>query len=1048
MLPTNRLRSLAAVVLAGPFAALLAAPTARAASYFWDIDGAIPGAGGATPSGLWSTGGTTWSTDATGATATSAYTTSSTDDLFFSAGSDAISAYTIGLTNAKNAGSLNFKDGSVTLSGTGGVVTLGGTGGNITVGTGLSAIIGANTSTAVGGSVGLTKLGAGTLALNGNAANSFTGGLNVSAGFLVLDYNNLATPTDLIAAANALQVNNGALTITGINFASATTAQTFASTSLGVGRNTINIAKGALATSATLNLGPLTANSGSSTIFSPTTAWTTTASTTEIVNIFAGGSVPSLPGSGTAFVNAGVFHRVAGGVNGTLRVAAVNSSGQLLLKANAGNLAVGTGVDPAGYYQLNAGSIALTNTGASVYGLLLNATGAGTNITLANSGTLTLNSVVQIKATESVNINAGTGASNVIIGSERNLVLAMDNTAGLTINAPVADNGAGASGVTIVGTASTGTPGAVAFGGANTYTGATNVHNTILLLANANALGGNSPGVNGTSAIIMTNGATLRTNQINGATTVYAPITTSGKVTINAPSVNNGFQTFNEFIINGAIGGIGNVTFNNVVNTNAILTVTLNSANNYSGTTTINNTAGTSGQMFVKLGVDNALPTTTILNILGNAGSGGGRGIGLNLFGFNQTLAGLTNTAATLRIQEIVNSDASAAATLTINGSTDTTYSGNLGRNGAGFSVSASTISGSTNGNNFGLTKNGTGTFTLTANNQYYGATKILGGILSLGSTGAVNQSPLDTLNSITGDATNGLRTTMTSLSMGGLTGNKDLATVFTTTSGGYSGLTALTLNPVSGANHSYSGDIGNGAGALTVTKTGPGTQILSGTQAFTGATNVTDGTLRISGSIAGSIAAVSGTGRLDLTSTGFAGVIAVNSGGTLAGTGAAGAVTLNAGGTLAPGASPGIFTASSTDFNGGTFALEITGPVAGTGYDQLSTGALSLTSDSPLTLNLGAFDPADDGSMSFLVINNTGLAATTGSGRFTFNGTPLNNGDTFTAGVQMFSITYNGGTNANDVILTAVPEPSAAVALLSGTAMLLGLRRRRRTDA
>ncbi len=89
-----------------------------------------------------------------------------------------------------------------------------------------------------------------------------------------------------------------------------------------------------------------------------------------------------------------------------------------------------------------------------------------------------------------------------------------------------------------------------------------------------------------------------------------------GNVTIGAPSVGlGGSQTFNEFIINGAIGGTGNVTFNNTVNTNEIFTVTLNATNNYSGTTTISNTAGTAGQMFVKLGVHNALPTTTVLNI-------------------------------------------------------------------------------------------------------------------------------------------------------------------------------------------------------------------------------------------------------------------------------------------------------------------------------------------------------------------------------------------------------------------------------------------------
>ena len=50
----------------------------------------------------------------------------------------------------------------------GGVITLNGTGGKITVTNGASATIGANTTTKLDGSVGLTKQGAATLTLNGS----------------------------------------------------------------------------------------------------------------------------------------------------------------------------------------------------------------------------------------------------------------------------------------------------------------------------------------------------------------------------------------------------------------------------------------------------------------------------------------------------------------------------------------------------------------------------------------------------------------------------------------------------------------------------------------------------------------------------------------------------------------------------------------------------------------------------------------------------------------------------------------------------------------
>jgi len=113
---------------------LTLAPAVHAAPHYWDNNGAISGAGGASPSG-------TWSTDSTGASATPAYTTLASDDLLFSAGTTATGAYTISLTDAQNAKSLTFQEGNVTLSGTGGIITLGGAGGNIAVNDGVKNLV-------------------------------------------------------------------------------------------------------------------------------------------------------------------------------------------------------------------------------------------------------------------------------------------------------------------------------------------------------------------------------------------------------------------------------------------------------------------------------------------------------------------------------------------------------------------------------------------------------------------------------------------------------------------------------------------------------------------------------------------------------------------------------------------------------------------------------------------------------------------------------------------------------------------------------------------
>ena len=68
------------------------------------------------------------------------------------------------------------------------------------------------------------------------------------------------------------------------------------------------------------------------------------------------------------------------------------------------------------------------------------------------------------------------------------------------------------------------------------------------------------------------------------------------------------------------------------------------------------------------------------------------------------------------------------------------------------------------------------------------------------------------------------------------------------------------------------------------------------------------------------------------------------------------------------------------------------------------------------------------------------------GNEAFTYDSVVLNEGAHFVASGQEFAISYAGGTDNNDVVLTAVPEPGAVTSLLGGLGMLLGLRRRRQS--
>ena len=143
----------------------------------------------------------------------------------------------------------------------------------------------------------------------------------------------------------------------------------------------------------------------------------------------------------------------------------------------------------------------------------------------------------------------------------------------------------------------------------------------------------------------------------------------------------------------------------------------------------------------------------------------------------------------------------------------------------------------------------------------------------------------------------------VTTPTFGGLKGSTDLATVITT---GYSNVTTLTLNPGTGISDSYSGVIANGA--MKLTKTGAGTQILSGANLYTGLTSVSAGTLRVNNTIGSG----TGTGNVTVAASTSSGNY---TGGMLGGSGnVSGAVTLVGNATAKLG---GIIAAGADRLNG-----------------------------------------------------------------------------------------------------------------------------------
>jgi autotransporter-associated beta strand protein len=221
----------------------------------------------------------------------------------------------------------------------------------------------------------------------------------------------------------------------------------------------------------------------------------------------------------------------------------------------------------------------------------------------------------------------------------------------------------------------------------------------------------------------------------------------------------------------------------------------------------------------------------------------------------------------------------------------------------------------------------------------------------------------------------------------------------------------------------------GNISGIGGVAKSGQGRLVFSGSNSYSGATNVSAGSLVVNGFNGNSAFTVGNTAGLS-------------------GVGTVGSLAVQSGATLTPGDGTGILRSGSfTLAAGGTFAISLLGnavsPVAGTDYTQLSaTGSVSLSGDFSLTLNGGYVHNA--GAMYFVVENDLSDAI---SG--TFNG--LANNAVFTVGGNDFQISYFGNsttnsfTGGNDVVLMAVPEPSAFLLGIVSLAGLAFMRRRAR---
>jgi autotransporter-associated beta strand protein len=475
------------------------------------------------------------------------------------------------------------------------------------------------------------------------------------------------------------------------------------------------------------------------------------------------------------------------------------------------------------------GTVAPTSTEVAKW----NSTVTAANTTVLGAD-LTWAGISVVNPTGLVTINAG---NTLTLGAAYRDIDMSAATADLTLNCPLAlandtvmpaniwDVNTGRT-LTLGGVVSGSFPltkqgsGTLVLQAANDFSGALSVTGGTLAFTNLAAL-------NNVSGIAMSGGTALRPDVTSA--TITKPITvgaTATTVTITAPSTvhPSGGTNPAPITFGGKISGDGNLTFRGIQTANAYSTIVLNNANDYAGSTLITATnTSTNTEIFVKLGIANALPATTVLTLDGDDGAATARYCQLDLNGNNQTLAGLRNvTRNSTRVQRVVNSSGTAA-TLTVGNSSDHTYSAELGWTSGSFGTAAY--------RNFGLTKSGSGTLTLGGANSYTGATAIDNGTLEI--------SNLSALGNTTGITIAGGATLVPAI---------DAVTINKPITLGTSGTTSTINAPTSGATGALvqtltlSGKI-SGAGDLTLNGSNGlntyGTIILGAANDYLGSTRI-----------------------------------------------------------------------------------------------------------------------------------------------------------------------------------------------------------------
>jgi autotransporter-associated beta strand protein len=659
------------------------------------------------------------------------------------------------------------------------------------------------------------------------------------------------------------------------------------------------------------------------------------------------GGITIAPGAGSSMTLSAGSDGIALNANRTVTI----SSGTLVVNSGTNNLTVAGDITGGG---------ALSKSGAGA--LILTASNTYTGQTTISAGTLQLGA----------GGTSGSLSPTSSISNNGTLVFNRSDTA--TQGTDFASTISGTGGLTQAGS------GTLILSGGNTYTGATTIHAGALQIGSGSTTGNLSTSsaitVNGTLVFNRSNAVTQGTDFASsiggtgnltkagaGTLTLSGNNSYTGTTTINAGTIRLDNSASNSQAIVGDItisGGQLSLAITNQIADTASVTLTSGSIELSSYNETINSLTMSGGSL--------RRSTNTLTLNSASSFTGGALNFASN------TARIITNATSTLGNVTFDFSVASGTSTSGLqlggdiagnNGTTTnfTNSGGGLGRinlNGADRVIDVGAgatmnVGWTIVGTSAGITKNGSGSLVLSANNTYSGVTTINGGTIEITTTGL----------------------------LGG---------------GSYSGNIVNTGAFLIGSNsnQTLSGAI-SGIGALT--KNGTGTLTLAGNNNFSGGTTLNTGTLVIGNAAAagtGTITQANGSSLLKIDTTGtitndmsvynvlstqsatLSGAITVNNatwdidtGDTLTISGAVsgnGGVTKNGGGTLTLN---GTNTYNgSTVVNAGTLHAASAGALGSNNTVQVTGGSLLVSADNAL-------------NNKFLTLNSTSIAGLAFSGNY-----------------------------------------------------------------